>query len=818
MVGSDYGVSKLNTELNLVKSYTSIDGLPNNLVVGIVEDNNRNIWITTKSGLSLLKPETHQFKNFNTHDGIQGAEFQSKSITKTKNGRIIVGGINGFNIFQPNDIKLPKVEPLETRITKFKINNKTVIPGKFVNGRILLNRRIFEVKDISLKHDENYISFEFVALHFDNSEQVQYAYRMKGLDNEFINIGTNRVVNLSNLEYGDYVFEVKASTNDDWSTAETAFIAIEITPPLWKRWWAYIFYFLIWSLIFWTIIRYYTLKVQEAQQHDLDQKQLQFFVNVSHEFRTPLTLILNPVDKILSGLYESKPETIKSSAVSIQRSARRLLHLVNQLLDYRKMDVGMAPLRLERGDVVSFSEDIFNLFIALANKKAIEYKINIPSEEIVSLFDFDKIEKIVTNLISNAIKYTNPEGKIVFSIKEIKPVGVHTKNKLFLKKNTLSNYLEIRVEDSGVGLTKEQMQNVFSRFYNVDITKTGTGIGLNFTKGLVEIHGGEIFVESELGVGSTFVVHLPLDIKAEPEKIENIKDEFLINSMKSIEYDMLIADEDIDEDIDVEIESEIDKSVILIVEDNKELRTHLVNDLESNYNVREAANGEKGLKLARKYYPDIIISDVMMPKMDGFELCRKVKEEFETSHIPVLLLTAKSLEDDRITGYHSGADGYLSKPFATNVLKARISNLLESRKRLRQRFSEVGGILPFREVTTNNIDEAFLDKATKIVLDSIDDMDFKQEHLLTKMGIGRSQLYRKISALTGKNPSCFIRTIRLRYASELLLKNQYSIKEVSYMTGFNSTAYFSKTFRELFKVTPTEYIEQNGKIKEGLLD
>jgi signal transduction histidine kinase/ligand-binding sensor domain-containing protein/AraC-like DNA-binding protein/ActR/RegA family two-component response regulator len=809
-VGSDSGVYKLDSDLNLIHSYSSQTGLPNNLVVGIIEDDNNNIWVTTKSGLSLLNPETNHIINYNSHDGLQGSEFQTQSIEKTTDGRIIVGGLNGFNIFNPNDIAIPASVDLKPQISKLKLNNKTVFAGDSINNRMLLNKGISETQELNLKYKENYISLEFVALYFDNPEQVKYAYKMEGLDSDFINLGSNRVVNLSNLESGTYKFEVKATINGQWDKAKTSELNIKIQPPIWRSWWAYLIYIVLGVLIIRFLMYYYELKVQEEQEHELDQMKLQFFVNVSHEFRTPLTLILNPVDKILSN-FNGDPEVVKTSALSIQRSARRLLHLVNQLLDYRKMDVGMAPLQFEKGDLVKFSEAIFSLFKDLAFKKEIAYNFNATSDKIVSLFDFDKVEKIITNLISNAIKFTNPGGEITVSINKINTDK--SKSRFFsFSKGKSNEYVEIIIEDTGVGLDKEQIRRIFSRFYNLDTSKAGTGIGLNFTKGLVELHGGEISVESKQKKGTKFIVKLPLNIDAKAEDVENIKNEFLINSMKAVEYDMLISNDslpNLKEDTEEEIiTDDTNKSVILIVEDNKELRVHLVNDLKEKYIVKEAVNGIDGLSKVQKYLPDLVISDVMMPKMDGFEMCNSIKSEIETCHIPVILLTAKTLVEDRIEGYEHGADGYIGKPFVTNVLKARINNLLEAKKRLRQRFSEIGGIFPSSEVTSNNLDEAFLDKATKVIIENISDIDFKQGDLLSEMGIGRSQFYKKINNLTGSNPSNFIRTIRLRYAAELLVKNNYSIKEVSHMSGFNSTAYFSKTFKELFDVTPSQFIEQ----------
>ena len=361
---------KLDDKLNLVKTYTLQDGLPNDLVVGVKADSNNNLWITSKGGLSLLDPKTHKIKNFNTHDGLQGTEYNRKSIEKTKEGEIIIGGINGFNIFNPNEILLKKPDSVSPQITSLKLYNKKVFVGDTINGRVLLKNSIESTKNIIFKHDENYISFEFLALYFENPEQVQYTYKMDGLDKDFIEVASRRDVNYSNMLPGDYVFKVKASTDRQLENAQTTNIKFTILPPPWKTWWAYLLYIISGLLFVFLILRFYTLKIRQAQVRDLDQMKLQFFVNVSHEFRTPLTLILNPVDKILNN-FNGDSETIKTSALSIQRSARRLLHLVNQLLDYRKMDAGMAPLRLEKGDVVKFSEDIFSLFKGVAAKKEI---------------------------------------------------------------------------------------------------------------------------------------------------------------------------------------------------------------------------------------------------------------------------------------------------------------------------------------------------------------------------------------------------------------------------------------------------------------
>lgn len=805
-VGTDIGLYELDSNLKLKFAYSSLNGLPNNLVVGIQEDNNRNLWISTKGGLSLLNPKTKTFKNFNLHDGLQGTEFQSKSIAKTHDGRIIVGGINGFNIFDPGDISL-KSNIVTPVLSEIRLFNKKINAGDTINGRILLEHSISASKEINLRYDEGYISLGFVALNYQNPERVKYAYKMEGLDENFINAGNNRVANYSNLEPGSYTFEVMASIDGQWDQARKSSIVIKVQSPPWKTWWAYTFYVLAFVFLLSYSIYYYTKKVREEKEQELDQMKLNFFINVSHEFRTPLTLILNPVDKILSTYND--PEEVKKSALIIQRSSRRLLHLVNQLLDLRKMDLGKKPLEISRMNIVKFSKDIFLLFEDLAKAKGLHFTFDAPKKEFYGMFDPDKIEKILTNLLSNAIKFTDKGGKVTLSIAELNLEKEETVF-WFFKKNKKERTVEIRVADTGIGLKKEQLEEVFQRFFHADSTKSGTGIGLNFIKSLVELHKGEIVVESEYLEGSTFIVRLPADLMMEKQQSANSYELGTYKmdkvSITSAEYEIAISNED-EEGVLLETEKG-NRPVVLIVEDNKELRSHLKNELSNQFQVKEAANGLIGLEMIKKFYPDIVISDVMMPEMDGFEMCRQAKNDIETSHIPIVLLTARSLEEDRIEGYDTGADEYLSKPFNINVLKARIRNLLEARKRAKERFASIGSILPSSEIATNTVDEMFLDKTTKIVMDNISDPDFSLEDIIKLLGMGRSQFYRKISSITGQNPSNFIRTIRLKYASELLLSKKYSVKELTHLCGFNSSAYFTKTFKELFGMTPTQYVEQ----------
>ncbi|WNH11891.1 two-component regulator propeller domain-containing protein [Thalassobellus suaedae] len=812
-IGTDIALHHLDSNLKFVKSYSTVDGLPNNLILGIAESNQNNLWITTKGGLSKFNIDEDKFYNYNIQDGVQGMEFQSKSIEKLKDGRILAGGINGFNLFDPNKI-IERPENLKPIITRFKLFNEIIKPGQKLDNRVVIKESIASTNSVELKYDEGYLSFEFVAFHYENQRRVKYRYRMKGIHNDFINAGDNRLANYSSIPPGEYEFQVKASIDGQWDNAESSNIKIHVLPPPWKTWWAYLLYVLFFIVLLRFGMHYYTKMVKEEKEHELDQMKLQFFINVSHELRTPLTLILNPVDKIISSF--NNPEIVKSSAYTLQRSARRLYYLVNQLLDFRKLDLGKVPLKLVHGDLVKFSEDVYKLFEGLAKTKGIKYKFKSSFKELPVNFDPDKVEKIITNLISNALKYTNEGGSVKLLISKPNASKKHLFSKI-LNKKISEEFVQIEIKDTGIGFKKEQLKDVFGRFVNAGNTKTGMGIGLNITQGLVKIHGGEIFVESKHEEGTVFTVLLPLNLKNEhSESIDGANkyiNEFDLTSVQSAEYEIEAYAESIDERIQNTDSNSggKKKQVILVVEDNKELRKHLVYEFGNSFKIMEAVNGVDGLEKIKKYHPDLVISDVMMPKMDGFELCRLVKTEIEICHIPIILLTARSLEEDRIEGYNTGADEYLPKPFNINILRARVKNLLEAKKRLRDRFASIGGVVPSSEITSNSLDEAFLDKATKAIMDNISDPDYKLDNLLNEIGTGRSQFYRKINSITGQNPSNFIRTIRLKHASELLLKNEFSIKEITHMTGFNSTAYFSKTFRELFGLTPTEYLEKKLK-------
>lgn len=812
-VGSDLGLHVLNEDLSLIRSYSVRDGLPSNFVLGIKELDSF-IWVTTRGGLACFDKRVERFTTFNANSGVQGIEFHSKSIDLTNDGRLIAGGINGFNLFDPAKI-LHDTSHVTPMITGLILHNRNIEVGDEVNGRVLLERPLTELDHIELRHDEGYIALKFVALHFKHPKGVHYAFKMHGIDKDFTYTSLNQTANIySGLSNGKYQFEIKASLDKNWEKAQSVILNITVLPPIWLTWWAQCIYFFVGVLILWLVLKYYTKALRDQRTHEIDQMKLLFFINVSHEFRTPLTLILYPVEKILSSFNENSEE-VNKSALTIQRSARRLLNLVNQLLDSRRVDLGKSPMNLEYLDIVAFCRDILIEFEELAKAKQIELRFACSMETYNFNFDPEKLEKVIVNLLSNAIKFTGSCGVVNLTLSEICLSGINNS----LQKITSSTGIRITVEDTGQGIKADHLEHIFDRFYNTDYSHTGTGIGLHYAKSLVQQHGGEIKVESTAGVGSKFIIQLPRNetVIAKSEQASAAARRALdVNEKGALEYGINVSSDIQSNNEDEKInKSVVRNETILIVEDNQELRKLLSEELGNYYKIKMASNGKEGLVKAQKFFPDLIISDVMMPEMNGFEMCDKIKSDLGTCHIPVILLTARSLDMDQIEGYRLGADAYLPKPFNSEVLKTRVANLLRARKTLKDKYrSEKTTLFP-KEVTTNTLDERFLEKATQAVVDNISDADFDLAELSREVGLSRSHFFRKIHTLTNLNPSKFVRSVRLKYASELLKQNPPSIKEVVYKSGFNSSAYFSKCFREDYGYTPNEFIAKHSENKSA---
>lgn len=799
--------------------FTENDGLANNVVKGILEDEAGNLWIASNKGLSLFNPNTNTFKNYDTHDGLQSNEFSEIACLKRRNGEMLFGGVNGFNVFDPASFRDNTHLP-EVVFTGFQLLNKPVSVGQKVNDHIILQQDISETTHIQLRYNENSFSLEFAALHFAAPGKNQYQYKLENFDESWISVSAQkRFATYTNLSPGDYVIHVRASNNDGIWNEQATSITIHISPPFWLAWWAYLVYGLLIAAALIAFRRYTIIGIKEKhdlmlehiekeKSEELHQMKFQFFTNISHELRTPLTLISGPLEYLIKSGQGLDYDQREYQYHLIQKNANFLLRLVNQLLDFRKLDQGKMNLQVRKGNVVDFIYEITEPFQFIANKKDIDYQVSSTRPDIELWFDSDILEKTLYNLLSNAFKFTPGSGRIRI---EVDPRYDSSRRKKIRKTGTL----EIRVRDTGPGVQADKKEQIFERFFKSSQTesgnKEGAGIGLAFTKSLVELHHGNIWVESEEGKGACFIVSLPLG-KGSYNKRET-SNRSARGSAVEIAFDPLsylsesIEEEEFRNGDSVAWEGQsAELPLLLIIDDHKDIRTFIHQSMGKEYRMIEAAEGVQGWELALEQMPDLIISDVMMPKMDGIELCRRLKTNPKTSHIPVILLTARSSDESELEGISIGADAYIRKPFSMDLLKAQIQNILHQRQELKNRFRREILLQP-EEVTVTSTDELFLKKAMDLVEEHMGDPDFSVEIMVKEIGMSRSKLYLKLKALTDQSTSEFIRTVRLKRAVQLLESSDMTVKEIMYMTGFNTSSYFSKCFKKQFGVSPSEYLK-----------
>ncbi|MBN1951009.1 MAG: response regulator [Bacteroidales bacterium] len=791
--------------------YYMKDGLPDHTIQSVLEDDNGDIWVSTTNGLSRIRvlnyvsPQSFklQFSNFNETDGLQGKEYNEGVALKTREGELIFGGPDGFNIFHPSALKTNE-NPPRVVITDVQILNKSVGVGEKRNGRIILNKSLSETKGIVLKPSEDILSIEFSALNYIHPEKNQYEYKLEGFNKTWIRASADdRKATYTNLDPGEYIFRVRASNNDGvWNETGTS-LKIVAEPSFWRTRTAIVIYIaLLVAALF--LLRFFILqrerkkfRIEQAQleaqrRHEMDLLKIRFFTNVSHEFRTPLSLIISPLERILKN--PGKDDHL-SHLKLIYRNARRLLNLVNQLLDFRRMEVQKIDLKPAYGDIINFIDEIYSSFSDLAEKKSIDFQYESSHASFFTYFDHDKLEKILFNLLSNAFKFT-PEGKSI----NIAVRLLDNEEKILTEETSKNsdNVICIQVSDTGLGVPKENLEKIFDRFFQANdsgnVVSQGSGIGLSLTKDFVELHKGTIKVESELHEGTSFTVRLPLLVKAPQSDIpqESPKTQILPD----------ISDEDPDTD---EILQEARNATILLVEDNDDFRFYLKDNLKADYEIFEASNGREGLEKVRLHFPDLVVSDVMMPEMDGFELCRTLKSDPNTSHIPVILLTARMSEQKKMEGFETGADDYVTKPFSFELLASRISNLITQRNRMKDSFQKHFKIEP-GEINITSLDEKLMNKALKLVEENMSNSEFTVERLSRELGMSRVHLYKKLTTLTGKTPIEFIRIMRLKRAAQLLEKSQMTVAEVAYEVGFNDPRYFSKYFKAEFGMLPSQYI------------
>jgi signal transduction histidine kinase/DNA-binding response OmpR family regulator/streptogramin lyase len=787
-IGTYRGLHLFDRHSNTFTVFGLRDGFPSEVINGILEDNHGRLWISTNAGLVRFDVENKIVKTYTMQDELQSDEFNHGSCLKLPSGEMVFGGTNGFTLFHPDSIQDIQSMPPMVITGLWSYSNVAKTSGVTVPIR----NPVYENEAIELPHGQaKMFMLTFTALEFLQPGKIQYKYKLDGYQEEWINASKNRTATFTNLGAGRYTFRV-TSTNSDgiWNPRE-ARMRIHILPPIWKSPGAYAFFFLL--LLAAVVVYHRTsmkwvhlkadLKVQKMEKEkalELESLKSRFFTNISHEFRTPLTLILVPLKNIISDGHLKDWQKLSNQLQLMQRSAERLMRLVNQVLDFNKIEAGRLKLELKEIDIVAFGKGIADTFTPLATDKHITFTFGSNRPRLYGWFDPDKMDMVIFNLLSNAFKFTPRYGEVSLTIKHLPNTQV-----------------EIRIEDTGPGIPEEHLTSIFERFYLVDhpISKAreGAGIGLSLTKELVEMHSGIITVYNVHGKGACFTVVIPRgDKPIHSGRMPTTQTAFQ-------EYAVPVSEDNNVEDI-----PEADQETLLFIEDDGDLRCYLKDELKGQYRILEASDGAQGLKKARQFVPDLIVSDVMMCGMDGLELCRKLKSDAVTSHIPIILLTARSTEEHQVEGLETGADDYIAKPFHLQALKARIRNLLASRRKLRERFSREIRVEP-ADIVVTSTDEKFLRRAIKTIEAHLSDSDFGVESFGREIGLSRSQLFRKIKGLTSETPIDFIQTIRLRRAAQLLEKSDLSVTEISYEVGFKYPSHFSQLFHAKFGQSPKEY-------------
>lgn len=772
-VGTNHGgLNRFDPATRRFSYYNMKDGLPSDQVVSIAPDNSGNLWLGTGHGISRFNPALRQFRNFDVQDGLPDNECNLGSV-HSRDGRLLFGTINGAVDFEAAQIKQNTVIP-PVQLTSLMVQEK---------------RRPIPAGVLELPYQENFLSFEFVSLDYNAPEKNQYAFQLVGVDKNWIYSGNRRFARYTDLRPGTYTFRVKGSNNDGvWNQAGTS-LRVIILPPWWETQWAYALYAAVILVLFWLARRHLVnrerlrgeLKLERLtaeKLQEVDALKSDFFANLSHEFRTPLALIKGTIDKLQS----SADGVHHTDYRLIDRQAGQLLDMINQLLDLSRLEAGKLVLNPQPVNLSEFLRQLAGSFVSLFESRQIIYRYTVPIQPVWANADPDKLARILSNLLSNPAKFTPVGGQVQFSVwAEASGAG--------------SLNLRVLMQDTGIGIPAHQLPHIFDRFFQADSSVTrpyeGSGIGLALVKELVELHHGVIDVKSTEGIGTTFTILLPLQV-AHPE-----------NHLSQPAADQLpVPNETTAREVKAEQAGR--KEQVLIVEDNADLRNFLVDCFTPTYRTLAADNGNEGLNQAMAYLPDLIISDVMMPGLNGMDLCRRLKTHELTSHIPVVLLTAKTGPESKLAGLETGADEYLIKPFDRQELVMRVKNLLEGRKKLRERFGQQLVVQP-GEVTVTSTDEKFLQKVFALLEKNLANADFDVSTFCREMGVSQTHLHRKLTALLGQSANELIRSFRLKRAASLLGQQHGNVSEIAFMVGFNNPNYFTRCFRDQFGQTPTEY-------------
>lgn len=807
-IGTDGGgIFTYDPKFKTFETLHDIKNFKETSISSIIESDDGNIWVGGKSGIINIDLKTKIAKNYTVVDGLLSNDFNNNAVLKDENGVLYFGSYLGVNYFNPNNIPVNKNEPT-LYFTDFKIFNKEVIPNEKNSP---LNKVISETENITLNHNQSVFTIEYAGINHTRPEKNEYAYYLEGLDPNWNHVGHIKSATYTNLAPGDYVFKVKSSNNDGiWNTSPLE-LNITIFPPWWKTNIAYLIYFILLILSLFLFNRFVRNRSKQKQaiqfekdkriqEEKLNQKKIQFFTNISHEFRTPLTLIINPMADIISNKSLKLPTEVRKKHQIIYKNSDRLSRLINELMDFRKLQSNKIQLEAKEVKVYELVADYVNYFENEANHRKINLNYFQNTDKPTAWIDPDMLEKIIFNLISNAFKVTPDNGTIIVRANKL---DAPTPFPLIKNKNNTREAIEISVEDTGPGLEQKEYKRIFERFYQVGrVNRTyygSTGIGLELVKEFVELHKGKIVIESIMGKGTTFKIIFPLSKSHLSENDIVVDNDDIENSIIKRKPKTLTFEHPDFEEKEISKENE---NILLIVEDNVDLQDYLKNELKKSYKIITANNGAIGIELAKKHLPNIIITDVVMPLMNGLELCENIKNNLETSHIPLLMLTSKTMVKDKLKGINSGADAYINKPFDMSILKSTLSQLLTSRQILFTK--KYKSITKESKNKTTNLDNVFIKKILKFINENISETDLSVELLASKLFLSRSQLYRKVKALTGISVNMFIRDVRLEKAKELLELGEDNISEVSYKVGFTSPSYFTKCFKAKYGYLPTK--------------
>lgn len=791
-IGTRSGLYSFDENKQAVKQYTMVQGLPNNVIHGILEDLSGRLWLSTNKGLSCFQPATGKFRNYTSNDGLQSNQFMENSCFQTSNGQMYFGGINGITTFLPEQlVDNPYTPPVV--ITHLRLFNKTVHPD---DGTGILTKDISETPSITLSARQTMFSLDFVVSNYISGNHNTFAYMLKGYDKEWYYSNTLRTVSYSNLPQGTYQFLVKAANSDGkWNEVPTE-LEIIVLPVWYKTWWAILLFAIAFIAVTVFIFRYFWIrKSMEAQLQmervdkerlkEVNEMKLRFFINISHELRTPLTLILAPLQEVLDNVSD---RWVHKQLEHIQRNTNRLLHLVNQLMDYRRAELGVFGLKVKPNLIHNVIEKDFLFYERLAQRKGILYNLHSDVKGRDILCDPNYLELIINNLLSNAFKYTKEGQSITVTLKEE------------------NCRLILQVKDTGSGIPIDKQGKIFERFYQVDTEHAGSGIGLSLVQRLVDLHHGHIDLESREGEGSTFTIFLPTEETVYKPEERAAETEESQQNYTTNNQDMYVVDTENTEEGEKEPPTggERRKETILIVEDNTEIQQYLYDELDSIFHVLKAGNGEEALKIISGQETDLILTDVMMPVMSGLQLCKQIKQNLRTCHIPVIILSAKTEIKEQLEGLQVGADDYIPKPFSIAIVVAKIKNLFRTRYRAIEHYSKSLDIEP-KTIALNPLDEGLLKKAVETVEKHLDDVGFSTDEFAREMCMSRSNLHVKMKALTGEATNEFIKKIRFNKASKLLKEGRYTVSEISTMVGFNTPSYFATSFKKYFGCLPSEY-------------